>query len=179
MPAGRQAGAMTQARVLFTPWEQVLPGTRRPLLPDSPLPTCPGPTRRQLPPCPERAPAPALGSRRLGGASGGPAPLETCALTGIGSFYINCWCRCQVIATFRPQLTCHCPVRAHADATEGAEGKPWKSEEKIILHASIFVDWQVRLWKMPSTASQERLFYQRETNNLQASSHCRPLLFPP
>lgn len=69
MPAGRQAGAMTQARVLFTPWEQVLPGTRRPLLPDSPLPTCPGPTRRQLPPCPERPPPQPLAA----GAWGVPA----------------------------------------------------------------------------------------------------------
>lgn len=44
-------------------------------------------------------------------------------LVGIGSFYINCWPRCRVVATVGPQLTCKCPVCAHAEAAEGSKGK--------------------------------------------------------
>lgn len=57
MPArllGDRQGLQHKGKVLFTPWEQVLPGTHSPLWHAS-LPTCTSPSRRQLVPAPHEA----------------------------------------------------------------------------------------------------------------------------
>ena len=96
-----------KGEVLFTPWEQVLPGTRSPLLPDFPAhvsseaapsstPCSPSPQWRCFWPLPLAA----CSSQAPGGCHRWPAPAWGRELAGTSSFYISCCWRCQVITTF-------------------------------------------------------------------------------
>lgn len=120
------------------------------------LPTCPSPSQRQLLPVPHTAPALRTvsfsppGSAQLPGCRWWPSSRLRHVLAGISSFYISCWCRCQVITTFGPQLTLGLPRLCPRRCIRRQQGENCgRAGEKITLHASVFVDRQIHLWKMP------------------------------
>lgn len=115
--------------MLFTPWEQVLPGTRS-VLPafSAHMSQARQGSSFQAPRGPSPPPRLALGPgcARLTGAWKMPAAGGSrlgLVLAGSGSFYISRWRRCQVTTAFRPWLTYNHPICAYADATEGGPGK--------------------------------------------------------
>lgn len=107
MPVRRRAGVMTQDKELFTPWEQVLPGTHSPRWLVS-MPTCTSPSETQLLPVPQEALAldtaflVTFGSTKLAGAwpmpRGGHGTSLGCAPAGISSLYKQV-ARCQVVTS--------------------------------------------------------------------------------
>lgn len=94
---------------------------------------------------------------------------------GISSFYVSSWNRCQVITTFRPQLTCNHPDCAHADATEsrGRARKKVPARQCLCILPDSF--WKNVLDYDPLSA----FVIEGKQPTLQAKSTYHQLVFPP